>query len=447
MAIDLDSILKKTLSEQAKLFTLVKDAAAKKGKQIALRGWVYRERGSTNMHFIVLRDGTGIIQIAIDKTTVGDKIWDSIKPLYPESSVVTVTGTVKEDERAPGGLEVKAAEVKVLFRGEPFPIGKEQSIELLLDKRHLWVRSQKISDVLKFKAALMKACREFLDGRGFIEIQPPLFTNSACEGGAEVFEVKYFDTKAYLSQSGQLYSEAVIAGNPLVYVFAPSFRADPSRTPRHLTEFWQLEPEMAWFDFEMNLQLQEEMVEYFCHYLAKSQPEILKKFNRDPKDLLAIKAPFERMTYGEAIEQLQQKGMKVKWGDGIGLDEEKVLVNERTQPLFITNQPKKIRAFYMKVNPKDPKTVQDADLLAPEGIGEIIGGSERVSDYKELIGRLKEQNLPEKDYQWFLDLRKYGTVPHAGFGMGAERVCRWLLKLDSIRDAIPFPRTINRLAP
>lgn len=443
----LADILGRSLLEQSTTFTLVKDLEKSIGKEVALRGWVYRERGSTNNHFIVLRDGSGVIQCVVRKEEVSQQIWDSLKPLYPESSTVALVGMVKKDERAPGGMEVNAKEVQVLFRGEPFPIGKDQSIDFLLDKRHLWVRSQRISDVLKFKNSLMKACREFLDSRGFIEIQPPLFTNSACEGGSEVFEVKYFDTKAYLSQSGQLYSEAVIAGNPLVYVFAPSFRADPSRTPRHLTEFWQLEPEMAWFDFDMNLKLQEDMVEYFCHYLAKNEAEILKRFNRDPKDLLDTKAPFDRMTYDEAVEILQKKGVKIKWGEGVGLDEEKILVKDRKQPMFLINLPKEIRAFYMKINPKNPRTVLDGDLLAPEGVGEIIGGSERVSDYDELIRRLKEQNLNPKDYEWFLELRKYGTTPHAGFGMGAERVCRWLLKLESIRDAIPFPRNINRLAP
>ncbi len=444
---DLGVVLGKSLLEQSTLFTAVKDLSSNEGKKVAVRGWVYRCRGSNARYFVVVRDGSGIIQATVDKEGVSPEVWKEIEPLYPESSVVALSGVVAKDERAPGGFEIKVDDLRILHRGEPFPIGKDQSIELLLDKRHLWVRSQRISDALKFKNSLMKACREFLDSKGFIEIQPPLFTNSACEGGAEVFEVKYFNTKAYLSQSGQLYSEAVIAGNPLVYVFAPSFRADPSRTPRHLTEFWQLEPEMAWYDFDMNLKLQEDMVEYFCHYLAKKEPDILTRFGRDPKDLLAIKAPFKRMTYDEAVEELQKKGVKIKWGDGIGLDEEKILVKDNTEPVFLINLPKEIRAFYMKVNPKNPKTVLDGDLLAPEGIGEIIGGSERVSDYDELISRLKEQNLDPKDYEWFTELRKYGSVPHSGFGMGAERVCRWLLKLESIRDAIPFPRNINRLAP
>ncbi len=444
---DLKKVLSKSLLEQDALFTRISDIGEKKGKEVFLRGWVYRERGSTNNHFVVLKDGTGIVQCVLHREEVGEETWKELKPLYVEASVVALQGVVTEDKRAPGGVEVRVKEFVVINRSEPFPISKDQSVEFLLDKRHLWVRSQRISDILKFKHALMKACREFLDGRGFIEIQPPLFTNSACEGGAEVFEVKYFKQKAYLSQSGQLYSEAVIAGYPLVYVFAPSFRADPSRTPRHLTEFWQLEPEMAWFDFDMNLKLQEDMVEYFCHYLAKNQRDVLERFGRKPSDLLAIKAPFQRMTYDEAVETLQKQGVKIKWGEGIGLDEEKILVKERKQPIFLTFLPRTIRPFYMKVNPKNPKTVLDADLLAPEGVGEVIGGSQREEDYDTLLARINEQKLAIKDYEWFLDLRKYGSVPHAGFGMGAERVCRWLLKLDSIRDAIPFPRTMNRLAP
>ncbi|MDO8428562.1 MAG: asparagine--tRNA ligase [Candidatus Diapherotrites archaeon] len=444
---DLKTILSKPLKEQAKIFGLVKHVLANPVGEVALRGWVYRARGSTNMFFVVIKDGSGIIQCTVSKDSVPEPVWKSLEPLYPESSVVALTGVAKKDERAPGGAEIQVKDLQVLFRGEPFPIGKDQSIELLLDKRHLWVRSQKMADVFKFKHELMKACREYLDSLGFIEVQPPLFTVSACEGGAEVFEVKYFDRTAYLSQSGQLYSEAMISGNPLVYVFAPSFRSDPSRTPRHLTEFWQMEPEMAWYDFDMNLELQENLVQYFCHKLGKEQAELLKRFGRDPQDLLNIKAPFDRMTYETALDVLQKKGVKIKWGDGIGLDEEKILVQENKQPIFLINLPKEIRAFYMKINPQDPRTVLDGDLLAPEGIGEIIGGSERVSDYSELIERMKIAGLNPKDYEWFTDLRKYGTVPHSGFGMGSERICRWLLKLDSVKDAIPFPRTMNRLAP
>ena len=356
-------------------------------------------------------------------------------------------GTVKEDPRAPGGVEVTVKEITADSKSEPFPISKDQSTEFLLDIRHLSIRSQRVTDALKFKHYLVKECKNFLDSKGFIEVQAPMLSTSACEGGASLFEVNYFGRKAYLAQSAQLYSEALMQAYPLVYAFGPSFRAEPSRTPRHLTEFWQLEPEMAFYNQSMNMKLQEELVVDFCQQLAKKHVDLLKRFDRDPQDLLSITAPFERMTYEKAIKILKEQNFDLKWGDGIGLDEEKALMAERKQPVFLTNQPKELRSFYMKIDPDDPRTVLDADLLAPEGIGEVIGGSERVSDYNELINRMREQNLDVKDYEWYIDLRKYGSVPHSGFGMGTERIVRWLLKLDTIRDAIPFPRTMNRIYP
>lgn len=436
----------KTIMNDADKVMEISELPEMEGKEIIIRGWVHRHRDSTGNAFVVVRDGTGITQTVTSKTDVSSKSWENATSVYTES-VVKIRGIVVKDPRSPTGIEIKTTEFQVLHQGEPFPIGKDQSIEFLLDQRHLWVRSTRIMDALKVKATIIGACREFLDKRGFLEIQPPLMTQSACEGGNELFEINYFGGKAYLSQSGQLYSEAMIAGYPRVYVFAPSFRAEPSRTPRHLTEFWQLEPEMAFYNQEMNMKLQEEMVEFFCHAIAKKHPDILKKFGRDPQDLLSIKAPFSRMTYSEAISKLQKQGINVKWGDGIGLDEEKLLVKEYQQPVFLMNMPRELRPFYMKTNPDDPRTVLDADLLAPEGIGEIIGGSERISDYNELIQNLTDKKLNTADYEWYTSLRKYGSAPHSGFGMGTERVTRWLLKLDSIRDAIPFPRTMNRIKP
>ncbi|MGC8648712.1 MAG: asparagine--tRNA ligase [Candidatus Micrarchaeia archaeon] len=443
---ELDELKKKGLEELAKRIVKIIDIKNHTNNYVILRGWVYRQRRTGNKSFVVLRDGTGIVQCVVDKEKVSEKEWKDSNELFIDS-VVTLRGNVKEDQRAPGGYEVQVEEFSLDFKGEPFPIGKDQSTEFLLDVRHLWVRSQHIIDALKIKAALINECREFLNERGFLEVQSPMFTSSAAEGGATVFEVKYFDRKAYLAQTGQLYSEAMISGYPLVYVFGPSFRAEPSRTPRHLTEFWQLEPEMAFYDHNMNMKLQEELIEYFSHNLAKKYPDILKKFSRDPKDLLEIKAPFERVSYTKAIEKLQTKGVNIKWGDDIGLDEEKILVADYTQPIFLTNFPKELKAFYMKIDPDDPRTVKAADVLAPEGIGEIVGGSERIHDYNELVQRIKEQGLKQEDYEWYLDLRKYGSVPHSGFGLGSERVVRWILKLESIRDAIPFPRTMNRLLP
>ncbi len=436
----LDDLLKEDLAAVAKRITNISELKKHEGRDVFVRGWVYRQRSSTNLAFVIIRDGTGIVQCAV-KSDAPKETWKAATDVFIES-VVYAYGMVAKDERAPDGYELRVKEMVVTFKGEAFPIGKDQSTEFLLDVRHLWVRSQTIVNVLKFKAYLMKAAREFLDERGFLEVQPPMFTSSAAEGGSTVFEVKYFGRKAYLSQTAQLYSEAMISGYPLVYAFAPSFRAEPSRTPRHLTEFWQLEPEMAFYDQKMNMQLQGELVEHLSHEMARKHADLLEKFKRDPKDLLAIKGPFEKMSYVKALKELN-----LKWGDGIGLDEEKVLMKERAQPIFLCGQPKEMRAFYMKLDPEDPRVVLDADLLAPEGIGEIVGGSERVSDYKELVQRLKEQKLKESDYKWYLDLRKYGSVPHSGFGMGSERLCRWMLKLETIRDAIPFPRTMNRLEP
>lgn len=435
-----------SLEEQEKKVTVVSDATSKLGDVVTVRGWVYRNRSSSDNAFVVVRDGTGIIQTVVSRSDVSSSSWKNATEVYNES-VVLVTGKVVKDERSPTGVEIKVQYFETLYRGDPFPIGKGRSVEFLLDHRHLWVRSQSIINALKVKATLVRLCREFLDERGFLEIQPPLLTRSACEGGSTLFEVEYFGGKANLSQSGQLYSEAVIAGYPLVYVFSPSFRAEPSRTPRHLTEFWQLEPEMAFYNQKMNMKLQGELVEEFCHGIAKKHSSILPKFKRDPKDLLNVSAPFEKLTYEKAIKVLHDKGVSIKWGYGIGLDEEKLLVEDYDQPVFLMNLPKELRPFYMKINPDDPRTVLDADLLAPEGIGEIIGGSERVSDYKELVARMKEDNLDQNEYSWYLDLRRFGTVPHSGFGMGSERVVRWILKLNTIRDTIPFPRTMNRIAP
>ncbi|ASI13646.1 asparaginyl-tRNA synthetase [Candidatus Mancarchaeum acidiphilum] len=445
-SVHLSSLLEKGLEHSEKYATSVSDLRKKIGEEVFLRGWVYRHRRTGNMAFVVLRDGTGIVQCSVNKDNVKPDEWESANDLYIDS-VVNLIGEVREDDRAPDGIEVQVREFGVAFKGEPFPITKDQSTEFLLDMRHLWIRSPKMIDILKLKASVINDIRGFLDEKGFLEVQPPLITGSAAEGGATLFEVNYFDRKAYLSQSGQLYLEAVINGYPLVYGFAPSFRAEPSRTPRHLAEFWQLEAEMAFYNQDMNMKLQEQILEHVAHSEAKNHPDILKRFGRDPQDLLDIQTPFERMKYEKALDILKEKGLDVKWSDGLGMDEEKALMQDRKQPVFLTNQPKEIRAFYMRINPDDPRTVLDADLLAPEGIGEIFGGSERVSDYDELMGRIKEQNLKEEDYQWYIDLRKYGSIPHSGFGIGSERVVRWILKLDSIRDAIPFPRTMNRISP
>ncbi len=430
-----------------KLVQISEILSGKAAGAVRVRGWVYRHRSSNKMAFIILRDGSGVIQCAVAKDKVSKKEWGEASSLYPESSVVELEGEVHKDKRAPGGFEVRVGKVKLITLGKPFPINKDQSVELLLDKRHLWVRSQYMVNALKVKHFCGKYAREFLDALDFIEIQPPLLGKTECEGGSQMFEVKYFRDKAFLSESGQLYSEAVIAGYPKVYVYAPAWRAEKSRTPRHTTEFWLLEPEMAFYSQEDNMKLQEELVTYIIHKLAKEQPQLLKAFGREPKELLAVKPPFKRLTYKQAVKLINKAGRQMKVGDSMGYEEEKVLMLKEKAPVFVTNSLRTHKPFYMPINKKDPETVNDADLLAPEGYGEIIGGSERVWTEKELLDNLEFKKMNSEPYKWYIELRTYGGVPHAGFGLGMERLVRWVLKLPTIRDAIPFPRTINRLTP
>jgi len=417
------------------------------GKDVALRGWVHRHRVSGNMVFVVMRDPSGIIQIAVKKDKVPEKDWKDANDAYVESSF-TVTGRVKKDDRAPGGYEIEASGFSLISRGEPFPIAKDLSEEFLLDIRHLWVRSQKMTNIMKARHHMVNYLREFLDEKeGFYEIAPPIITRSGCEGGSTLFEMDYFGEKAYLTQSSQMYAEVFIFALGKVYVFAPSFRAEKSRTIRHLAEYWHLEPEMAFYDYHMNMELQEAMITHVAQSMVKEHPELLKACGRDPLDLEKVKGPFPRMEYKDAVEKVNELGGKMEWGQDFGADEEALITKEHHKPLFVNKFPKAIKAFYMKEDPQNPELVLNNDLLAPQGHGEIIGGSERIWHYDELIARMKEQNLDMKDYQWYLDLRRYGSVPHSGFGMGVERVVKWMLNLDHIRDAIPFPRTINRCYP
>ncbi|MEW6036471.1 MAG: asparagine--tRNA ligase [Candidatus Micrarchaeota archaeon] len=420
----------------------------KEGAEVTVRGWVYRHRSSGNMVFAVVRDQSGIIQVAIKKDKVPEKDWKAANDAYVESSLV-VRGIVRKDERAPGGFELQASGFELVFRGEPFPIAKDLSEEYLLDIRHLWVRSQKMTFIMKARHLIVNYLREFFDNEGFYEIAPPIITKSGCEGGSTLFCMDYFGDKAYLTQSSQMYAEVFVFSLGKVYVLAPSFRAEKSRTVRHLAEYWHLEPEMAWFDQKMNMELQERMVQYAVDSMVKKHPELLKACGRDPLDLEKVKVPFDRLDYELAVARVNELGGKMELGQDFGADEEAILTKEAVKPMFVHNFPKDIKAFYMREDPKKPGTVLNADLLAPAGHGEIIGGSERIWDYEELIARMKEQNLDKamQDYQWYVDLRRYGSVPHSGFGLGVERFVKWMLNLDHIRDAIPFPRTITRCYP
>ena len=416
------------------------------GREVSIRGWIHRKRSSGGVKFIIIRDSSGIIQTAIKKEQVTPQSWEKAEKVLIESSV-TARGVVKEDKRAPGGYEIQAKDFDVIQFSEPFPITEHQSTELLLDTRHLWLRSQKLTNIMKVRHHLVNYLREYFFSQGFWEVAPPIITKAGCEGGSTLFHLKYFEDDAYLTQSAQLYNEAFITSLEKIFVLAPSFRAEKSRTVRHLAEYWHLEAEEAFYNNEDNIKLQEELVSFACKKLAKEQKELLEFFGRKSEELNRVEPPFKRMSYDEALDYLAKKGVKKEWGEDMGAEDEKVLTADLKKPLIIYNYPKKAKAFYMRLNPDNPETVLNNDMLASEGHGEIIGGSERIWDYDELMQRIKEEKLNVKNYEWYLDLRKYGSIPHSGFGLGIERILKWILNLEHIRDAVPFPRTINRVYP
>ncbi len=426
--------------------TPVSKAITRTGTEETIRGWIHRKRTVGGKIFITVRDRTGVVQCVVDKSVIGEKLWSVLDKAYLESSLL-LRGVVKKDDRAPNGVEMEASDVLLVHSGEQFPITEYQSAEFLLDVRHLWLRSQRMISAMKARSYLFRYLREFLDKQSFYEITPPIITVSGGETGANLFKLEYFDRKAYLTESSQLYAEAMIYSLEKVYSFAPSFRAEKSRTVKHLAEYWHLEPEMAYFNNATNMKLQEKLVSSVANRMAKENDGILKFFNVDPESLLRIKPPFKRISYDSAIELLQQKGSTKKWGEDFGVDEERLLTEDEDKPIFVYNMPKELKAFYMPINPKDPRTVLCADMLAPHGHGEIIGGSEREWRLEPLLERMKEMKMNIDNYKWYLDLRRYGSVPHAGFGLGVERILKWMLNLDHIRDAIPFPRMINRLVP
>ncbi|MDE1871179.1 MAG: asparagine--tRNA ligase [Candidatus Micrarchaeota archaeon] len=422
------------------------DAKRSIGRQITIKGWIYRKRSSGGKIFAVIHDHTGTMQCVIDRKSLNEKDWECIDKAYLESSII-LRGKLKKDERAPGGVELEASELHVLHSGDQFPITEYQSPELLLDFRHLWLRSQRMRMIMRARSYVFRYLREFLDRRMFYEISPPLLTVSAGETGSNLFEVEYFGKKVYLTESSQLYSEAMVYSLGKVYTLAPSYRAERSRTVKHLAEYWHLEPEMAYYDNAMSMRLQSELVSYVANRLASKNADILEALNVSPETLSRIRPPFRKMTYEQAIAKLGEMGSSKKWGDDFGVEEERLLTMDEEKPIFVYNWPKEIKAFYMPVNDKDPRTVACADMLAPKGHGEIIGGSERIWKEDELVSRMKELNFNLDNYKWYIDLRKYGSVPHSGFGLGAERLIKWMLNLEHIRDAIPFPRMINRMSP
>jgi len=407
------------------------------GKEVSLRGWVYRKREQKDIIFLLLRDHTGIIQLA------AKGIKDAEKATIESS--IEVEGLVKEDGRAPGGYEIQVKKLNIVGLAERFPIGKDLSEEFLRDVRHLWIRSQKMTNIFKIRSQVLNSIHEYFRKLGYYEVQSPSIITAAVEGGSTLFELKYFDKKAYLTQSWQLHAEAMMYGLEKIYTIAPSFRAEKSRTVRHLAEYWHAEVETAWQDMEGCMEIGENLVSHVANRVAEKCKKELKFFKIDPKDLM-IKPPFERITYDNAIKILQDKKFKVKWGDDFGADEEKALTEDYTKPIFVYGYPVKVKSFYHLPDPKNPKITRSFDLLAP-GVGEIIGGGQRIHDAKQLISKIKEFGLNPKDYEWYIDLRKYGTVPHSGFGLGVERLIMYLAKIPHIMDTIPFPRTINRYFP
>lgn len=425
-------------------FTPIQDIFTGKheGEQVSIRGWVYRKRESKKTIFLLIRDATGIIQCTVKE---GAKAWKDAEKITIESST-TLSGTVKKDERAPGGYEIATEKMTIIGLAETFPIAKDLSEEFLRDVRHLWLRSRKMNLVMRIRSEVLWFTHKFFRERGFIEISPPMFITSACEGGATLFSAKYFDRDLYLTQSAQLYSEILIYSLEKVYTCAPSFRAEKSRTIRHLTEYWHVEPEWAFADMEDVMRVEEELLSYVCQEIAKHCKRELEELGVDSEKLLKIKPPFPRITYKEAIERLQKKGFDIKWGEDMGYDEEKALAEDFEEPFFVYDYPKEIKAFYCKTYRDRPEIAMSVDMLVPR-IGELTTGGAREDDKDELIRRIKESGLRVEDYDWYIDMRRYGTVPHAGFGLGVERLLMWMLDLDNIIDAIPFPRTIRRSYP
>ncbi len=429
-------------------FIHVKDVASVgEGKLVSVRGWVYRKREIGGKVFIVVRDSTGIVQAVVGKDN-GDA-FKKAEQLNIESSLV-LRGYVKREPRAPGGFEIQVIDIPWSFVGWQFPINEDAAkadSEYLLDMRHLWVRSRRMQAVLKIRDTVFGAIHEWFRGNGYYEVQAPMFITSAVEGGSTLFEVNYFDSKAYLTQSSQFYLEALIFSLEKVYTVAPSFRAEKSRTRRHLTEFWHAEAEVAWAGLEDIFTVTENLISHVVKRVLERNLEELSILGRRTEPLENVKPPFPRVSYDEAIGILNRKGFDLKWGSDIGADEERALTLEFTQPIHLHHFPEQVKAFYHRNDPARPETTLSVDVLAPEGYGEVVGGGERIFDYDELVGKIRRFNLNPDDYQWYLDLRRYGSVPHAGFGLGVDRLVMWICGLDHIRDALPFPRDMRRLKP
>ena len=425
----------------------IKDLSAHVGASVTVRGWVEGTRGHGKVAFVSVRDGTGIVQGVLVKNAVDEASWGAHGSLTPES-LVSVTGEVKAEPRAPGGYELGLTSLHLLALAEPYPIQpKEHGVDFLLDHRHLWLRSSQQRAGLLVRAEVEQAVHDFFYQRDFVRIDTPILTGSIGEHAGSLFETDYFGERAFLAQTGQLYVETACPAFRRVYCFGPTFRAEKSKTRRHLTEFWMVEPEVAFADSNDNMRLQEEFLSYLVERALENCSEELKVLERDTSKLEIVKSPFPRISYTDAVAELVAKGHEVTWGQDLGATDELALMESREMPLFVHDYPKAAKAFYMKENPADPLTVLCDDLLAPEGYGELIGGSQREDDLERLKARIVEAGLPLDAYAWYLDLRRYGTFPHSGFGLGVERTVAWITGRHHIRELIPFPRLMNRLYP
>ncbi len=426
----------------------IEDLSQHVGEEVTLKGWLYNKRSSGKVKFLILRDGTGYLQCIVFKGNVTPEVFELAETLTQEASF-EVTGIVKEEPRAVGGFELDATDVKLIGASDDYPITpKEHGIEFLIDHRHLWLRSKRQVAIMKIRHRIVKAIRDFFDERGFTLFDPPIITPNASEGTSTLFEMEYFDLgSAYLTQSGQLYAEAGALALGKVYTFGPTFRAEKSKTRRHLTEFWMVEPEMAFYDLDDDMDLAEEFLEYIVQAVLKDRKAELEILERDISKLEAIQRPFPRLSYDDALKILHENGVEFEWGNDLGAADETMISSKYDKPVMIHRYPSKIKAFYMKRDPENNELALAVDVLAPEGYGEIIGGSQREDDYDVLVSRIKEHDLPMDFFKWYLDLRQYGSVPHSGFGLGLERTVTWICGIEHVRETIPFPRMIYRNTP
>ena len=426
----------------------IEDIGKHEGEEVTIKGWLHNRRSSGKIHFLILRDGTGFIQAVVSRAAVGDDLFKLADHLSQETSVIVI-GIARADKRAPTGFEIDVKGFQVVGESHDYPITpKEHGIDYLLDRRHLWIRTERQQAILRVRHEIINGVRDFFNGRGFILADTPIFTPAACEGTTTLFPAQYFEeTTAYLTQSGQLYNEANAMALGRVYCFGPTFRAEKSKTRRHLTEFWMVEPEMAYADLSDVMELAEDLVVAIVARVLDKRRRELAVLERDITRLESVKKPFPRLSYDEAVLLLQARGLPIEWGGDFGGPDETMLSEQHDRPLMVHRYPAAVKAFYMKPDPERADVALGVDVLAPEGYGEIIGGGERLADLDLLLARIKNQGLPQEAFEWYLDLRRYGTVPHGGFGMGIERVVAWICRLEHVRETIPYPRMLYRLYP